>query len=322
MKEFIIQPNEANQRLDKYLKKLLPNASFGFLYKMLRKKNIVYNGQKASGKEILQSGGCVRLYFKDETFAQFHTNEVQILQEYEALSQLPMKGLGIVYENEAFLAADKPVGMLSQKAQASDLSANEYLLGYLIRSGALPPETFSTFRPSVVNRLDRNTTGLLVMGKTLSGAQKLSEMFRERTVRKDYRAIVSGYVSEPSHLSGFLLKDEKTNRVRIVSKPLPDAAPVETAYRPLAYGKDCTLLEIHLITGKSHQIRAHLSLCGHPIIGDPKYGDREQNRRFREQFGVRFQLLHAYRLTFPDRTVVCAPMPESFGRIISDLQKE
>lgn len=312
MKEFIINQNEENQRLDKYLKKLLPNASTGFLYKMLRKKNIVYNGKKASGNEILEKGSCVRLYLSDETFARFHIDMEQLKREYHHLEALPMNGLSLVYEDGELLAADKPAGMLSQKAVETDLSANEYLLGYLIRSGALPLDTFATFRPSVCNRLDRNTTGLLLMGKTLSGSQKLSEMLRERTIQKYYRAMVTGIITEEAHLSGYLTKDTKNNQVTITNEPHPDAKPIETAYRPIAHGDDCTLLEIHLITGKSHQIRAHLASIGHPVIGDSKYGDEKKNRLYREKFGVKHQLLHACRLEFPDGLIITSDFRDNY----------
>ena len=160
-------------------------------------------------------------------------------------------------------------------AKEQDLSANEYLLGYLIRSGALSLETFGTFRPSVCNRLDRNTTGLLLMGKTLAGAQMLSEGLRERTIHKFYRAIVSGNVTKPVHLSGWLIKDEHTNQVKILTQEQKDAVRIETSYTSVQAKGTCSLLEICLITGKTHQIRAHLASVGHPVIGDRKYGARQ-----------------------------------------------
>lgn len=154
------------------------------------------------------------------------------------------------YEDTDILIADKPYNMLSQKAKEQDLSANEYLLGYLIRSGALSLETFGTFRPSVCNRLDRNTTGLLLMGKTLAGAQMLSEGLRERTIHKFYRAIVSGNVTKPVHLSGWLIKDEHTNQVKILTQEQKDAVWIETSYTSVQAKGTCSLLEICLITGK------------------------------------------------------------------------
>ena len=319
MKTFTIGSNEANQRLDKYLKKLLPNASVSFLYKMLRKKNITLDKKKATGKEMLQKGAQVDVFFSDETLHKFMQDTTKMQEEFQMLQRLPMKGLSIVYEDADILIADKPYNMLSQKAKEQDLSANEYLLGYLIRNKALSLETFGTFRPSVCNRLDRNTTGLLLMGKTLAGAQNLSEGLRERTIHKYYRAIVSGTVTKPLHLSGWLLKEEHTNQVKILEKKQEGAVRIETSYEVIQSGKNCSLLEICLITGKTHQIRAHLASAGHPIIGDRKYGDPAANHDFYDSFHVDHQLLHAYRLEFLDGRIFTAPMPANFEKI---MQKE
>lgn len=318
MKEYTITANEANQRLDKYLRKLLPGAPAGFLYKMLRKKSIVCNGAKAAGGELLQRGDRVKLFLSDDTILKFSREDEALHAEYEALRKLPMKGLKIVYEDADILAADKPYNMLSQKAAAHDLSANEYLLGYLIRGGALQPEGLRTFRPSVCNRLDRNTTGLILMGKTLAGSQKLSEGFKDRSIRKYYRAIVAGSVKEGAHLSGYLIKDERTNRVQVLEDERTGASRIETDYTPVTAGEGWTLLEVHLITGKTHQIRAHLAAAGHPVIGDRKYGDAVYNKRFQQQYEVTHQLLHAYRLAFPDGRTLCAGMPPEFMRILPE----
>lgn len=322
MREFIIGSNEENQRFDKYLKKILPNATTGFLYKMLRKKNITLEGKKADGKELLHKGQRVRIFFSEETFEKFMQDTQSLEDECVRLKALPMKGLKVVYEDEDILVADKPFNMLSQKAKPEDVSANEYLLGYLLRKGVISRESLVTFRPSVCNRLDRNTTGLLLMGKSLAGSQQLSEQLRERTAKKYYRAIVLGAVTEESHLSGWLKKDEATNRVQILDREAVDAVRVETAYRPLklkenAFGDIAvTLLEIHLITGRTHQIRAHLASIGHPIIGDQKYGDDRANRYFYEKLHVNHQLLHAYRLELSDGRMWKAPMPQIFYKLL------
>lgn len=316
MREFIIGANEAGQRLDKYLKKILPNASTGFLYKMLRKKSITCNKAKMTGREQLKKGDKVQVFFSEETIAKFMQDPEALKAEYEQLKTLPMKGLRVVYEDADILIADKPYNMLSQKAKENDLSANEYLLGYLIRSGSLQLEGFASFRPSVCNRLDRNTTGLLLMGKSLNGSQTLSQMLKERTIRKFYRALVVGEVKEPAHLSGYLKKDEKTNQVQILEKEAQDASYIETAYEPISVKNHVTELEIHLITGRTHQIRAHLASIGHPIIGDMKYGDADVNHAYYESDHVTHQLLHAYRLEFPDGRIFTAPTPKVFAQIM------
>ena len=327
MREFIIGPNEAGQRLDKYLKKILPNASSGFLYKMLRKKNITCNKAKMTGREQVKKGDKIQVFFSEETLQKFMQDPEVLKVEYELLKGLPMKGIQVVYEDEDILLADKPYNMLSQKAKENDFSANEYLLGYLIRSGSLEREDFTSFRPSVCNRLDRNTTGLLLMGKSLKGSQMLSQALKDRTIRKFYRALVIGEVKESAHLSGYLRKDERTNKVEILNSDVetsPDnphegeqsASYIETAYEPVAYRNGVTELEIHLITGRTHQIRAHLASIGHPIIGDMKYGDEKVNHDYYEAYHVTHQLLHAFRLEFPDGRAFMAPLPKLFDFIM------
>ena len=315
MKEFIIQKNEENQRFDKYLKKLLPNASTSFLYKMMRKKNIVLNQKKASGNEKLTTGDVIRIYLSDETFEKFHADLEALKQEYESLKNLSLKGLKIVYEDTELIVADKPYNMLSQKASERDVPANEYLLGYMIGNGKLSLEQFQTFRPSIVNRLDRNTTGLLLFGKTLDALQTLGEQVRTRTLQKYYRTVVKGELKTEFHLKGYLKKDEKNNKVTFFEKETEGADYIETGVKPLQSAHGVTLAEIHLITGKTHQIRLHLSSIGHPIIGDMKYGDEQINKMYYQKYGVKHQLLHAYRLEFPNGKVIVTEPPKVFASI-------
>lgn len=316
MKEFIIQKNEENQRFDKYLKKLLPNASTSFLYKMMRKKNIVINKKKVEGNEKLKAGDVVSIFLSDETFEKFHINLEELKKEYDALKALSLKGLKIVYEDDEMIVADKPYNMLSQKASDKDLSANEYLLAYMINKGELTFEEYQTFRPSVVNRLDRNTTGLLLFGKTLKALQQLGEGIRERSIEKYYRAVVAGELKEELELKGYLLKDEKTNKVSFYKEQVEGSDYIETGVKPIQSKNDLTLVEIHLVTGKTHQIRLHLSTIGHPILGDMKYGDAKINKKYYESHKVNHQLLHAYRLEFPDGKIVTAEPAGVFEKLL------
>lgn len=316
MREFTIQSNDANQRFDKYLKKLLPNAGSGFLYKMLRKKNITLNGKKAEGTESLKQGDIVKLFLSEETFLKFSVDLTELRREYDMLSSLGLKGLEIVYEDEEMLVANKPYNMLSQKAEVKDVSANERLLGYLIGKGSLTFEDYITFHPSVCNRLDRNTTGLIIMGKSLPALQTISQGLKDRSIHKYYRAVVKGTVYENRKLAGYLHKDEKTNKVTISTRELPDSSYIETAYKSLQRSDRYTLLEIELITGKTHQIRAHLASIGHPIVGDFKYGDEAVNMELRKTCGVNHQLLHAYRLELPDGKIITCQPPALFDRVL------
>ena len=316
MKEFIIQKNEENQRFDKYLKKLLPNASTSFLYKMLRKKNIVINKKKATGNEKLIAGDIVQVFLSDDTFAKFSMNPELVQKEYNSLKSLNVKGLKVVFEDDEMILLNKSYNMLSQKSVPQDVSANEYLLGYMIQKGELSFEEYMTFHPSVVNRLDRNTTGLLIFGKTLNSLQKLGENIKNRSINKYYRAIVAGELTEELELKGYLLKDEKTNKVSYHETEVEGSDYIETGVKPIATQNGLTLVEIHLITGKTHQIRLHLSTIGHPILGDMKYGNEKINKKYYESHKVNHQLLHAYRLEFSDGRVFTAEVPGVFLKLI------
>ena len=307
MQQFQIGPNEAGQRLDKYLKKLLKEAPDSFLYKMMRKKNIVLNGKKMQGNEILQVGDELKLFLSDETVEKFQGSVPGGAGRGEgggakSDEMLPdPKKLPVVYEDENIVLLNKPVGMLSQKAQPQDISAVEYLLAHLLENGSITREQLRSFRPSVCNRLDRNTTGILIAGKSLVGLQTMSEMLRDRSVHKYYCCIVKGKMEGTQHLKGYLVKDHATNQVRISKEPPKneEAQPIETKYRVITSDGNLTLLEVLLLTGRSHQIRAHLSSIGHPILGDPKYGDPGLNMRYKS-LGIKHQLLHAWRLEFPE----------------------
>ena len=312
MKEIVINENEAGQRLDKFLGKLLKEAPASFYYKMLRKKNIVLNGKKATGNEKLTAGDSIKLFLSDETFEKFAGKR----QTNDLAASVPNIALEIVYEDHDVLAINKPAGILSQKAKNEDISANEYILQYLLESGTITRESLHTFKPSVCNRLDRNTSGILVAGKTLNGLQQMSKAFRERSMEKYYLAIVAGHISKPRRIEGFLKKDGVNNQVTILSEPSNDAKPIITEYRPLKLIGQVTLLEVHLITGRSHQIRAHLASIGHPVIGDTKYGNPRLNREFLKNAGVTHQLLHAYRLFLADGTKIQADAPKEFERAL------
>ena len=320
MKEIRIGENESGQRLDKFLLKYMSRAPKSFIYKMLRKKNITLNGKKAQGNEQHRQGDAVKLFLSDDTIGKFSETRTAGYAETE---------LDILYEDKHTIFINKPAGMLSQKAAAEDVSLVEHLIAYLLKTGQISEEALATFRPSVCNRLDRNTSGIVAAGKSLAALQQLSAMFRERSLKKYYLCLVHGRVTEARRISGFLSKDERTNRVRVQRagerrSPQKEEARIETEYRPLRSGDGVTLLEVHLITGKTHQIRAHLAAEGHPIIGDYKYGMRSVNDSFKREYGLSTQLLHSCRLCFPECTgalselsgrEITAPVPDLFRRI-------
>lgn len=316
MRQLIIHKNDENQRLDKYLKKYLKEAPGSFIYKMLRKKNIVLNGKKADGTEKLSAGDEIKLFLAEDTLVKF-TGEGQDSSE----PRFPVKkDLEVLYEDENLLIINKPAGELSQKAEAKDVSMNEYALGYLQEKGDVTEESLKVFKPSVCNRLDRNTSGILIVAKTYQAAREFGAALSQRSVRKYYQCIVKGEVKKAEKIDGFLWKDEKTNKVEIYKTPKKDAVEIHTAYKPLKYKDGLTLLEVHLITGRTHQIRAHLSSIGHPILGDPKYGDRKLSK----EYGLKYQLLHACRLELDgfegefskyNGKIITAELPDVFKNI-------
>jgi 23S rRNA pseudouridine955/2504/2580 synthase len=300
MQSITITDKESGQRFDKFLQKYFAGATKSFLYKMLRKKNITLNKKKAEGNEILKAGDTVESFFSAETYEKMRHVEGAgkvLTKKYEE-AYAGIRGIRVLYEDEDILALDKPAGVFSQESDEGELSANEWMVGYLLKSGKLTEEDLNLFRPGVQNRLDRNTSGILLCGKSLKGAQELSRLLKERNLTKEYRSICKGVLKADIDLTGYLLKDEKSNKVTLSRKEVPGADPVHTTVHPLEQNGHVTVLSIDLHTGKPHQIRAHLSSIGHPLLGDSKYGDPGTNQKYKE-LGLKYQLLHAYRIAFP-----------------------
>lgn len=325
MRVLQVSQQEAGQRLDKMLAKYLQLAPKGFLYKMLRKKNIKLNGKKAEGKEKLCVGDEITLFLSDDTIDGFRQQD-----KPREISRTDPVVLDCIYEDEDILVINKPVGMLSQKANRDDISLVEYISEYLQnqREGGYS----QSFRPGICNRLDRNTSGLIVAGKTVQGLQWMNQLFRERSLKKYYLCIVWGTVPKGSRIQGYLVKDGSHNTVTISHDPVPGGERIETEYAPLQTGRlegeSYTLLRVHLITGKSHQIRAHLQSIGHPIVGDGKYGRKDMYHLFKKKFGVRYQQLHAWKLELeamdglPEKyqgLSMKAPVPELFLQVMEGL---
>ena len=361
-----ITQKDAGQRFDKYLHRILPNAGSGFIYKMLRKKNITLNDKKADGSERIDEGDSVTIYFSDETLMKFMGRQVfgslhkksgakrtdkesreRTHKTDYAAAYKKLQGIRILYENEHLLLVDKPTGVLSQKAEQTDISLNEWLIGYLLQSGGVTEEDLALYKPSVCNRLDRNTSGIVLCSKSLQGARLFGELLKNRTLHKYYRLYVKGILSDAQMIEGYLVKDEEQNKVYVEPVNMGIAVNtadvqstagrnaheeikssyIKTGYRPIRTEGDKTLLEVELFTGKTHQIRAHLASIGHPLLGDPKYGDQAWNEEYRTKYHVRAQLLHAYKVVFPQlsedfadisgRTFI-AELPEIFHKV-SDM---
>ncbi|MBP5265721.1 MAG: RluA family pseudouridine synthase, partial [Lachnospiraceae bacterium] len=250
----------------------------------------------------------------DETFATMQGN-VAADPMYERLAKQSYPHIDVVFKNEDLIVLNKPAGILTQKAKPEDISLNDELLSYLIANHKLSATRFGMFKPSVANRLDRNTTGLVLAGKNLAGAQFLSEVLRSRDAKKTYHCVVCGRIEEEATMEAYLTKDPSSNTVRIHQVEHPGSKLIRTRFRPIRVGEDLTLLEVDLLTGRTHQIRAHMAYLGHPVLGDIKYGDAEMNRRYRDSHGVRRQMLHAYRIQLPGGIDCTAKDPEEFSKL-------
>lgn len=316
MRSFTVTKNEAGQRLDKMLAKYMNLAGKSFLYKMIRKKNITLNGRKCDGSEKLVEGDEIKLFLSDETIEKFSDSAVQKVKKIK---------LDILYEDPDIILINKPSGMLSQKAAREDESLVEYLTDYLLDTNALTREQLKSFRPSICNRLDRNTSGIVVAGKSLAGLQAMSEALKDRSLHKYYMCVVSGELKREELIEGYLSKNSRTNQVAITQSQGQDSQPIKTRYQPVSTNGRYTLLKVELITGRSHQIRAHLSSIGHPIVGDYKYGASSVNHYAKEKYKITSQLLHSFRLVMPklsppfdylEGKVVDAPLPAGFLRMM------
>lgn len=289
MREIEISQIEANQRLDKFLIKYLNNCPKSLIYKGIRTKKIKYNGKKPQGNEILKQGDSIKVYFTEEQFSEFLVEK--------KVETVPIS-FQTVYEDDNVLIVNKPMGLLTQKDSATGHSLAGEVLSYLKENGSYDPERFKGFTPAPCNRLDRNTAGIVLVGKNIAALQVLSEMLMTKQISKYYMSIVLGRMTAPVTLKGYHIKEEGKNEVVISNHYVEGAKPVETRILPLKTNGRYTLVEVQLVTGKTHQIRAHLSQIGHPIIGDPKYGDQLENKYFKQRYGLKYQILCAYKVKF------------------------
>lgn len=291
MKELIIAENDSGQRLDKFLTKAYPNLPQSMLYKSIRKKDIKLNGKRCEISTRLQPGDKLTMYLKDEFF-QKNPEEFDFMKAPKTVT--------VLYEDENILLLDKKPGLIvhpDSNYHFDSLIAR--VQHYLYDRGEYDPQAENAFAPALINRIDRNTGGIVMAAKNAATLRIMNEKVKQRELHKLYLCIVCGRLEKKEGiLTGYLEKNEAQNRVYITGKSTQQGKSIRTKYRVLAERGEFSLLEVNLLTGRTHQIRAHFASIGHPLLGDGKYGRNAINRAAR----FPYQALYSYRLIFDFKT--------------------
>lgn len=297
MVEIVLGANEADRRFDRFLQSYLSRAPKSLIHKFLRKKRIKLNGKRAVGNELTKSGDKVTFYLAPDTMENFMDSPKKQSRFWGPLD--------IIHEDENILLVNKPAGLLTHSDSPNSQDTLADRAAYFAQEG---------FIPKPCNRLDRNTSGLVIFGKNMASLQYLNGLFAARKVEKTYLAVVHGKLKGHKELKGYLLKDEKGNRSYIAAEAEENALFIHTEYTSLKASDNFSLLKVRLHTGRSHQIRAHFASLGHPLAGDVKYGGTAINNHAHGG-----QLLHCYSLKFlplgqKAEQEWTAPLPETWPK--------
>lgn len=284
MKEFIINKNDSGQRIDKFIQKSLPSLPKSMMYKLFRKKDIKVNGKRCDGNYILCENDRLTLYIKEEFTEK---KNIEYNKNYI---------LDVVYEDENIIVINKPTGISvhSDNSKTNDTLVDN-MISYLISTGAYNPENESSFKPALCNRLDKNTCGLVIGAKNAAALREINEAIRQHNIHKTYICITVNPLTKSSDtITAYHKKDSTNNIVKISDSDIEGYKKIITKYKVITTYKCFQLVEVTLVTGRTHQIRAHLSHIGSPLLGDNKYG----NRKINNEFKCLYQCLCAFKLAF------------------------
>lgn len=288
MREYYITKNDSGQRLNKFLEKAVPLLSGGMMHKYLRLKRIKVNNKRTEAAYKLAEGDSVQLYLNDEYF--------DAPKEEEAFRRIKTPRVRVVYEDEHILLADKVPGMVVHADEHGDTDTLiAHIQAYLFQSGAWNPDDAASFAPALCNRIDRNTGGIVIAAKNAESLRVLNQKIRDRELVKLYLCVVQGELPKRAGtLTAYLEKLSDENRVIVSDRKTPQNRTILTKYRVLETRGGNSLLEVDLLTGRTHQIRAHFAHVGHPLLGDGKYGSNKLNKAL----GYDVQALYSYKLRF------------------------
>ncbi|MGO5065242.1 RluA family pseudouridine synthase [Clostridium sporogenes] len=315
--KIVIGANEAGQRLDKFCRKWLKDVPLSAIYKAIRKGEIKVNGRKSKEKNFLEEGDIV------ESF------NVKSKGEKKKFVRID-NNLKITYEDENMVLVEKWPGVLvhSDKKEGEP-TLTDYVLSYLYDKGDYTPELEVTFTPAPCNRLDRNTSGIVVFGKNYESLKNLNEMIRDRKIEKYYSSLVKGRIKDGTY-EAYISKNEDSNISKVYNEPKPNTKKIAMKVKTVQTCGSFSFIEIELLTGRSHQLRAHLSYLGNPIIGDSKYGDKKLNSFFHNKYGLSYQYLYSYKLIFREamgnleyikNKTIAETLPPIFKKIKKDVFK-
>lgn len=322
MKEFVVASPSNGQKIEKFIRKSLPEAPLGYIYKAFRKKDIKVNGHWVHKDFVVHEGDNVRIYVTDAQLADF--------SKPRPCEKKPFP-YSIIYEDSNVLIVDKPAGLLvygDEEEKRNTLA--QAVLDYLYYKNEYNPEEHS-FTPSPAHRLDRNTSGLVIFGKTDAALKELEELFKDREdIKKSYLALVEGVLEEDTgKIDKPLKKNDNTGLVMVT--PLTEGGKKAlTEWKVVNRFATCTLVEALLVTGRTHQIRVHFASIGHPLLGDAKYGDFAENKKVRVTLGIKDQFLHAYKMSFGklsspltnlSNKEFIAPLPDDKSAVLDRLTK-